>query len=293
MSSKAFRTFSNGNKIPWIGFGTGTALYRQSAEHSVSTALDAGFTHIDCAEMYGNEATVGPAIKKYLSGPEAHPRDSLFVTTKLNTLPSGTTVRDSIKESLRKLQIDYVDLYLIHTPVPHEGRIKEVWKQMEEVYREGLAKNIGVSNFRLKDFAEFIDSAEVIPVVNQIEFNPYLLKATEPILALHEKYHIMTASYGGLVPLSRKTGGPLDTIIPTIRERLSKDSGKQVSDGQVLLKWLNARGAISITTSSKRDRLINLLETTTLPDLTADEVKTIDEAGKKIHHRNYMQHMEL
>lgn len=243
----------------------GTALYQRSADHSVLTALEAGFIHIDCAEMYGNEASVGQAIKKFLSSPGIS-RDSLFVTTKLHALPSGRTVQDSIKESLRKLQIDYLDLYLIHTPVPHQGRIKEVWKQMEEVYREGLAKNIGVSNFRLKDFAEFIDSAEVVPVVNQvssllvmagccgslmdnfqIEFNPYLLKATEPLLALHKKYSILTVSYGGLVPLSRKTGGPLDDIIPTIRERLSKDTGKQVSDGQVLLKWLKAHDALPIT----------------------------------------------
>lgn len=292
MPSKAFRTLSNGNELPWIGFGTGTALYQRSADHSVSTALEAGFIHIDCAEMYGNEASVGQAIKKFLSSPGIS-RDSLFVTTKLHALPSGRTVQDSIKESLRKLQIDYLDLYLIHTPVPHQGRIKEVWKQMEEVYREGLAKNIGVSNFRLKDFAEFIDSAEVVPVVNQIEFNPYLLKATEPLLALHKKYSILTVSYGGLVPLSRKTGGPLDDIIPTIRERLSKDTGKQVGDGQVLLKWLKAHDALPITTSSKKDRLVNLLETPDLPDLTAEEVKELDKAGKKIHHRNYMQHMEL
>lgn len=293
MSSKAFRTFSNGNKIPWIGFGTGTALYQRPADSSVSVALEAGFTHIDCAEMYGNEASVGRAIKTFLSGPEAPPRGSIFVTAKLLTIPSGKTVKDSIKESLRKLQIEYLDLYLIHTPVPHQGRLKEVWNQMEEVYKEGLAKNIGVSNFRLKDFAEFIDSVEILPVVNQIEFNPYLLKATEPLLALHKNYNILTASYGGLMPLTHKTGGPLDDVLPGIRERLSKHSDKQVSDGQVLLKWLGAHDVLPITTSSKKDRLVNLLETPDLPELTPDEVRTINEAGKKIHFRNHMQHMEL
>lgn len=190
----AFRTFSNGNKIPWIGFGTGghltsslgvssnsftagTALYGRSAEQSITTALEAGFKHIDCAEMYGNEESVGNALKTYLS---THPRDSIFVTTKLNKIPPGKTARDSLQTSLRKLQLDYVDLYLIHTPVPHEGRIAEVWKQMEEVYKEGLAKNIGVSNFRLKDFETFIDSAEIIPVVNQVR-NPTLCRCSEAI----------------------------------------------------------------------------------------------------------------
>ncbi|KAG9019568.1 hypothetical protein FRB90_000476 [Tulasnella sp. 427] len=233
-------------------YAAGTALYGQSAEHSVSVAFEAGFVQIDCAEMYRNEASVGSAIGKLLSGPNAPPRQSIFVTTKLNTIPDGKTVKDSIKESLRKLQINYIDLYLIHTPVPHEGRIKEVWEQMEEVYKEGLAKNIGVSNFRPKDFAEFIDTAEVIPAVNQIEFNPYLLNAVEPFLALHKKYNILTVSYGGL--------------------RLGKEAGKEVTNGQVLLKWLDAYGALPITTSSKKDRLINLLETPKLPDLTADEL---------------------
>jgi len=242
--------------------------------------------------MYGNEDSVGVGIERYLSSPSAPSRDSIFVTTKLNELASGKSVRDALNESLRKLRLKYVDLYLIHSPIPYKGNLKKIWKQFEGVHKEGLAKNIGVSNFRLQDFEEFINDAEVVPACNQIEFNPYLLKATGPLLEYHEKHNILTSSFGGLIPLYQKSGGPLDPLLPSLVQRLSKDSGKQVTDSQILIKWLLAKNVLPITTSSKKSRLVNLLETVDLPDLTVSEINAIDEAGKKVHHRVYQTFMD-
>ncbi|KAG8907394.1 hypothetical protein FRB99_004419 [Tulasnella sp. 403] len=298
---KSFRTFYNGNQIPWMGFGTGTALFGRVASEPVATALTAGFTHIDAAQQYRNEESVGEALQQYFSSPNALPRSSIFVTTKLDKLTPGQTVRDALKESLGKLKLDYVDLFLVHTPIPHAGRLRDIWKQMEEVNREGLTRNIGVSNYRLKDFDEFMGEAEIIPVCNQsslmvlakIELNPYVLKAAEPLLEFHRKHNILTASYGGLTPINRYKGNPLDDILPIIRERLEHSAGKPINDSQVLIKWLLAKGSVPITTSSKRDRLTSLLETLDLPDLTQSEVEQINEAGKKVHLRTFQKHMDL
>ncbi|KAG9004029.1 hypothetical protein FRB94_002738 [Tulasnella sp. JGI-2019a] len=296
MATKAttvLRSFNNGNKIPWIGFGTGTALYSKEAAEPVFTALSAGFTHIDGAEAYGNEDSIGIALQRHLSGPSAPSRESIFITTKLyKALEPNQAVRDRLKVSLGKLQVDYVDLYLLHTPIPHLGKLKDMWKQMEDLQKEGLAKNIGVSNFRVKDFEQFISTAEIIPVCNQIEFNPYLLNATDPIFAFQEKYGIMTVSFGGLNPIRVYNGGPIDAVLPIIRERYSKDLKIDIADEQILTKWTLSKGVLPITTSSKKERLELMLRTAELPDLQQSEVDLIDQAGRKEHHRRYQLHMD-
>lgn len=188
MSSVVKRNLNNGSQVPWIGFGTGewhsrarrsasrlltsssplagTALYGKECADQVSTALSAGFVHLDAAQSYGNEDSVGEAVSKWLAA--GHSREDLFITTKLQNLASAPTVRENLLVSLKKLQVDYVDLYLIHTPRPFEGKLRAIWKEMEAIQKEGLAKSIGVSNFRLKDFAEFIDEAEIVPACNQV-----------------------------------------------------------------------------------------------------------------------------
>lgn len=148
-------------------------------------ALSAGFTHIDTAEVYNTEESVGIAVQKYLSGPSKPVRDSLFIVTKFyNALEPGQTVKDRLAESLRKLQLDYVDLYLIHTPVSHLGKLKDIWKQMEAVQKEGLARNIGVSNFRVKDYEEFIADANTTPVCNQVRHRRYSRSGYKPLISL-------------------------------------------------------------------------------------------------------------
>ncbi len=158
---------NDGREIPWLGFGTGTALYGKDAETSVSNAITKGFVHLDGAQMYQNEDSLGKAIAA-----AGVPREKLFVTTKLYKLAEGETVRDSLLQSLKKLHVDYVDLYLVHVPQEFGSGLKEIWKQFEALKDEGLAKSIGVSNCRIRDFAALgLDEpggVRIPPVINQV-----------------------------------------------------------------------------------------------------------------------------
>ncbi|KAI0647040.1 Aldo/keto reductase [Trametes meyenii] len=275
---------NDGKQIPWLGFGTGTALYTKDATEAIKVAIANGVTHLDGAQMYANEDSLGAGI--IASG---KPRSELFVTTKLAKVPEGKTVRDTLVESLKKLQLDYVDLFLIHVPIQHEGKLQSVWKEFEALQKEGLARSIGVSNFRVKDLNEILEVATVIPAVNQIEYHPYVYKASQPVIELQKKHNIVTASYGGLTPIVRHKGGPVDPVLSSIRERLEKDSGKKVTEGQVLGLWLRALGVVEITTSSKAERVREYVATQSLPELTQEEVQAINEAGSKVHHRVFMK----
>lgn len=115
-----------------------------------------------------NEDTVGVAIREYLDTHQALPRSSLFITTKLANLPQDGSVLESLQTSLSKLQLDYVDLFLIHFPTFFEGRLPQVWREMEQVKKLGLARSIGVSNWRVDDFAKILPGAEILPAVNQV-----------------------------------------------------------------------------------------------------------------------------
>lgn len=154
---------NDGSQVPSIAFGSGTAFFAQDAQTAMQTAISVGFTHLDCAQMYENEETVGAAIKA-----SGTPRSSLFITTKLNVLPPGQTAKTALQTSLEKLGMESVDLYLVHNPKHHEGRLKEVWKVMEECKKEGLAKSIGVSNFEVEHLQEILEGAEFPPSVNQV-----------------------------------------------------------------------------------------------------------------------------
>ncbi len=151
--------------VPLLAFGTGTALFGKDAENMVTAAINAGFTHLDGAQIYRNEESLGAGIAA-----AGKPREQLYVTTKLNKPAEGRTVRDTLVESLAKLRLEYVDLFLVHTPLhfPEPGRLKEVWKQVEALKKEGLARSVGVSNFRAAQLREILDGAEFPPSVNQV-----------------------------------------------------------------------------------------------------------------------------
>ncbi|KAG2078194.1 Aldo/keto reductase [Suillus decipiens] len=233
---------NDGHQVPWIAFGTGTTLFQEDAEDAIRLAIDNGFTHLDGAQVYGNEETMGNGI--VASGKS---RSELFVTTKLAKLQPGATPKSALQESLKKLKVDYVDLYLVHQPRHHIGKLKEIWKGMEEAHKAGLTKSIGVSNFTADQLNTILEVATIPPAVNQVEAHPYVWKALQPNLAIHDQYKIVTSSYGGLSPLFRGTGGPLDPVIEQIRARLEKTRGAPVSDGQVLNKWLQQKGVLVVT----------------------------------------------
>ncbi len=163
---------NNGTEIPEIGFGTWQTT--ESVQKTVKAALDAGYTHIDTADIYGNEAEIGEAIAE--SGVD---RKELYLTTKIwNTNRSAQGVKYSAEQSLKKLKTDYLDLLLIHWPANAKQFDNwkdinaETWKAMEDLYKSGTVKAIGVSNFMLPQIKALLETAEVIPAVNQIEFHP-------------------------------------------------------------------------------------------------------------------------
>lgn len=162
---------ADGTPVPHIAFGSGTALLRQECTSNILTALRAGFTHIDTAQRYGNEDSVGRAIKEFLATQTGVTRSDLFVTTKFRTLEDGQSVEDSLRGSLEKLQLEYVDSFLIHAPIGWEKQpdgIKGLWAEMVAVKAKGLANTIGVSNFGKRHLQELLSTGLEPPAVNQV-----------------------------------------------------------------------------------------------------------------------------
>jgi len=278
MSSSTI-SLNDHTSVPWIAFGTGTALYGQDAAAEVKQAIVGGFKHLDGAQSYRNEDSLGRGIKE-----SGKPRSELYITTKLGSIPEGGSVKSTLVESLKKLGVDHVDLFLIHQPKAH-ANLQEVWKELEGVQRDGLTKSIGVSNARVHQLKEILKIATVKPAVNQIEFHPYIWKEHREVYEFSKSEGIVTASYGGLAPLTKVPDGPLKNILPTIRERVEKTYGKPVTEGQILLKWLKQKGILVVTTTSKKERVEEYLNTLDVPDLSTDEIKAIDEHGEKHHHK--------
>jgi len=196
----------------------------------------------------------------------------------------------NLQVSLKKLKLEYVDLFLIHFPTPFEapGELEKVWQGLEEAKDKGLAKSIGVSNFRLRDFERVLKIAKYKPVVNQIEFHPYVYKQLLPLIKLQEEHGIRTESFGGLSPITKVAHGPVTPVIKSIAQRI----GDGATEGQILLKWLEAKGIIAVTTTKTTERLQEYLATYKLPDLTPEDIAAIDEAGAKLHSRHFARHME-
>lgn len=278
---------NDGIQIPSLALGTGTALFHHEDAHTMAileSAISIGFTLFDGAQRYKNEAALGAAIK---ASESSVPRSELFICTKYAPLTSGETARTALYKSLEKLGLEYVDLYLVHAPNDHMdgggGGLKEVWKVMEECKREGLARSIGVSNFGVGHLLEIVEGAQVLPAVNQLEIHPYVWSFVKPLIKVHKEHGIVTSSYGGLSPLFRAPGGPLDPVIEKIKARLEDTWGKPVTSGQVLNKWLLQHDILVVTTSTKAERMREYVDTCNVPELTAEEMGLIESAGAERH----------
>jgi 2,5-diketo-D-gluconate reductase A len=252
-------TLNNGQQIPQLGFGV-FLIEPQDTVAAVSTALEAGYRHFDTAEMYGNEQEVGEAIRR--SGLE---RGEIYITSKLNNdAHEPDDARRAFDESLKALGLDYLDLFLIHWPLPtrYDGDFVSTWRTLEEFYREGRARSIGVSNFQPHYLRRLHGESEIIPAVNQIEVNPYLTQ--DELRGFCAEHQIAVEAWS---PLGR--GNVLeDPEIATIARRAAK------TPAQVVLRWHIQRGDIvfpkSVTASRIREN-IDIFDF----GLSADEVEAI------------------
>lgn len=188
----------NGILMPEIGFGTWKAPTGEVTVEAVKAAIECGYTHIDCAAIYGNEKEVGLGIKE-----SNVDRKNLFITSKLwNDVRGYQETIDAFNQTLKDLQLDYLDLYLIHWPRPvkyHDNYIEkniESWKAMEDLYKQGKIKAIGVSNFKVHHMEEIMENCEIKPMVNQIEFHPSCLE--KEIRDFCKKEDIVVTGYSPL-----------------------------------------------------------------------------------------------
>jgi 2,5-diketo-D-gluconate reductase A len=229
MSSVPTIMLNNGKTIPQLGFGVFQVKSADTVQATL-TALEVGYRHIDTAEMYGNEKEVGQAIAK--SGID---RADIFVTSKLNNgfhLPDDAKL--AFEQTLTDLGVDYVDLFLIHWPLPglYGGDFVQTWKTLEDFYREGRARSIGVSNFQAHHLRRIHEESEIVPAVNQIEVHPYLTQ-----IELREFCASHQIAIEAWSPIAQ--GKVLDDKqITTIADRLGK------TPAQVVLRWHIQRGDI-------------------------------------------------
>ena len=230
-------TLNNGAAMPRLGLGTYEARTGGEVEQAVRWALDLGYRSLDTAIAYGNESGVGGGLKH-----SGLPREEVFLTTKVwNNEQGGEETRRAIERSLKRLNVNYVDLYLIHWPIPK--KLKDTWKAMEDIQREGLARSIGVSNFLIHHLEPLLDFADILPTVNQIEFHPYLQQPE--LIEFCENHKIQVEAWSPLMK-----GGACK--IPEL-EKIGEKYGK--SAAQVTLRWELERGLVAIPKSTHKDRI--------------------------------------
>ncbi|MGR6317576.1 aldo/keto reductase [Micromonospora soli] len=261
---------NDGNTIPQLGFGVFQIDPKDTAR-AVGNALEVGYRHIDTAEMYGNEAEVGQAIRT--SGLD---RREVFVTSKLNNgFHRPDDARKAFEQTLQALKFDYLDLFLIHWPLPtlYDGDYVSTWKVLEELQRDGRVKSIGVSNFQVPHLERLAAETDVVPAVNQIEAHPYF--GNEEVRAYDKAHNILTEAWS---PIAQ--GKVLDD--PTIVD-IAEEVGR--TPAQVVLRWHVQRGDIVFPKSTTPERIeenFHIFDFT-LDDAAMDRISSLDrgEAGRQ------------
>jgi 2,5-diketo-D-gluconate reductase A len=255
---------NNGQTIPQFGFGV-FLVKPDETQAAVTHALQAGYRHIDTAEMYGNEAEVGAAISRSGLG-----RGEVFVTTKLeNGAHRPDDARVAFDESLKALGTDYVDLFLIHWPLPgrYDGDYVSTWQTLEDFYRDGRARSIGVSNFQPHHLRRLHQECEIRPAVNQIEVNPYLTQ--DEVRAFCAEHQTAVEAWS---PLAR-SNALSDPTIDDIARRVGK------TPAQVILRWHIERGDIVFPKSVTPSRIKENIDIFDF-ELTGEDVEAISALNR-------------
>lgn len=257
MTSVPTVTLNNGVEMPLLGFGVFQIDDLEECERSVYDAITTGYRLIDTAAMYGNEEAVGKAIKK-----AGVPRDELFITTKVWIPDAGDELtKQAFERSLQRLQLDYIDLYLIHGPV---GDVHGAWRAMQDLYKEGRARAIGVSNFAPDRVMDFIMNTGVVPAVNQIETHPFHQQVeTQPFLQENGIQHESWA------PLAE---GKHDIFRNETLVGIADKHNKTVA--QIILRWLTQRGIVAIPKSVHKERIAENFDVFDV-DLTPEDMESI------------------
>jgi diketogulonate reductase-like aldo/keto reductase len=300
-SSVPRRLLANGSQIPVVGMGTfGSDKY--SAETVAAAVVEAakiGYRHFDCASVYGNEKQVGHSLQQVMQS--GVPREALWITSKVwNDMHGEGNVIASCKQSLKDLQLDYLDLYLVHWPFPnfhpkgctgdyhnpdakpyiHEAYMK-TWAQMEELYAKGLVRNIGTSNMTIAKMKLLLNDCKIKPVVNEMEIHPHFQQPELFDFMVANKIQPIGFSPLGSPSRPERDRTPEDTcdttdpLILKIAERLN------VHPAVVCLMWAVQRGEIVIPFAVKREQLISNLSAGLCAKLTADEMSAISGIDKK------------
>lgn len=286
---------NNGNIIPKIGLGTWQSS-KGEVYSAVLNALKLGYKHIDCAFIYANEEEVGTAIKDAITN-KIITREELFVTSKLwCNCHEPDKVSFAIKKSLTSLQLDYLDMYLIHWPVAYKFEhispkdasemipleqlpIIETWQAMEELAKQGLAKNIGVSNFSIKKLQDLLNKASIKPSNNQVELHPYLQQ--EELLKFCNNNKILLTAYSPLGSSPRNTN--TDSLILLKDEVINEIALKhKATPAQILIAWAIARNTAVIPKSINTERIKQNLDAYNI-NLSQEDLTNIAKLDK--HYR--------
>ncbi|MDM5197211.1 aldo/keto reductase [Fictibacillus enclensis] len=260
-------TLHNGVKMPWFGLGVFKVEEGPELVNAVKAAIKNGYRSIDTAAIYENEEGVGTGIQEGLAEAGLS-REDLFVTSKVwnSELGYEKTIA-AYEESLRKLDLEYLDLYLIHWPV--EGKFKDAWRALETLYKEGKVKAIGVSNFQIRHLKELMKDAEIKPMINQVEYHPKLTQKE-----LQEFCKAQGIQLEAWSPLMQ--GQLLDH--PVLKEIAH---AHQKSVAQVILRWDLQNGVVTIPKSTKEHRIIQNSQVFDF-ELTSEEMNQIDALNENL-----------
>ena len=253
-----YKTLSNGVEIPQLGFGV-FQIPPEETKDVVKKAIEVGYRHFDTAQAYFNEAEIGEAIKE-----SGIAREELFITTKVWVSSYGyEETKKAFQESLDKLQTNYVDLYLLHQCM---GDVYSTWRAVEDLYKEGKIKAIGVCNFTQGRFTDLSLHAEIPPMVNQIEINPFYQQ--EGTVEFHKEFDAVVEAWG---PLAE---GKDDIFNNPILSEIGSKYGKSVA--QVILRWLIHRDIVVFPKSTKESRMIENSDVFDF-ELTDEDMEKIKE----------------